>query len=380
MANDIFNSNITDNMVTASTATGEVIYDNSNTNITDYEEEQKQRDQLAEVMLQKLMAVNGPTLTPNQITALRTSLESTLQSYSVKQDKNNDDIISIQQENARILRMYADAKRIEGRSKTTLYNYIKELSKMFLTLNKSYKYITSNDIREYLAYRKDVNNLKPVSIANIRMYLVSFFKWMWREELIIKNPMDKIGVVKCPEHVVEVLTDEEQEIIRCACDNERDRAIIDLLSGSGMRVSELCGLNKSDINFDQGEVKVFGKGAKERICFLTGRSKVHLKWYLESRDDDNPALFVSLKAPHERLTKNGVEYILKNIAKKSKIPTKRLYPHIYRSTLATNMINAGADVHIVQETLGHKSVDTTLTNYHKQDIESIRMAHAHYVK
>lgn len=341
---------------------------------------QRDKQQLSQEVLNKILEVDGPTLTPNQIQALQNSIQLTLQSYNVQQEESALNIIDVQEENAKVLRMFLDAKRIEGRSKTTLYNYAKEISKMFLALNKSYRFINSTDIREYMAWRKDSGNLQSISVANMRMYLMSFFKWLWREELIVKNPMDKIGVVKCPDHVVEVLTDEEQEIIRCACSNERDRAIIDLLSGSGMRVSELCALNRNDVNFDENEVKVFGKGSKERICFLTGRCKVHLKWYLQERTDNNPALFVTLKSPYNRLTKNGVEYILKNIAKESKIPAKRLHPHIYRSTLATDMINAGADIHVVQETLGHKSVNTTLTSYHKQDIEAIKLIHSHYVK
>lgn len=344
------------------------------------EEQQKCKSELTDVMMNKLLAVEGPNLTPNQIQALKSSLQIALQSYTITEDKEATNIIDIQQENARILKMFLDAKRIEGRSDSTIYNYGKETAKMFLTLNKSYRYITSNDIREYMAFRKDVGHLSSRSIANMRLYLMSFFKWLWREELITKNPMDRIGVVKTEEHVVEVLTDEEQEIIRCACSCERDRAIVDILSGSGMRVSELCGLDRKDVNFDTMEIRVLGKGNKERICFLTGRSKVHLQWYLESRTDENPALFVTSKQPYNRITKNGVEYILKQIAKRSKIPAKRLHPHIYRSTLATNMINAGADIHIVQECLGHASVNTTLTSYHKQDVQAIKLAHSHYIK
>ena len=168
-------------------------------------------------------------------------------------------------------------------------------------------------------------------------------------------------------------------MIRCACSSERDLAIIDLLSGSGMRVSELTGLNRSDVDFETNEVKVFGKGAKERTCFLTGRAKVHLKWYLESRTDNNEALFVTSKKPYNRLTKNGVEYILKTIAKNSKVPRTRLYPHKYRSTLATNMINRGASADKVQSILGHSSVDTTLKCYARVDKETVKRAHRDYI-
>lgn len=339
------------------------------------EEEQKTRDDLTEEVLNKVLAASGPTMTSSQIAALKQQIQYSLSRYSLDENESNTSIIDAQQENARVLRMFIDAKRIEGRSDTTLYNYAKELSKLFLSLNRSYKFITSKDIREYMSWRKDVGNLSPASLTNMRQYMMSFFKWCFREELITKNPMDKIGVIKMDQHVIQVLSDEEQEVIRCACENERDRAIVDLLSGSGMRVSELCGLNRSDVDFVKKQCKVFGKGSKERICFISARCKVHLQWYLESRTDDNPALFVTMKEPHNRITKNGVEYILRTIAKKSKIPTIRLYPHKYRSTLGTNMFSRGASAEDVSSLLGHVNVQTTRDHYIKGSIEHNRQVY-----
>lgn len=316
-------------------------------------------------------------LSQEQIDALKATLDSTLSQYEVKKDESAVD--DIKDRNMEILEEFIASKRIESKSETTLYNYGNEISKMFLVLNKDYREITSADVRRYMDYRKQHDGLKSVSIQNIRMYLMSFFKWLMMEEKITKNPMDKIGVIKVEQHIIETLSDEEAEMIRCACSSERDLAIIDILSGSGMRVSELTGLNKSDVNFDTNEIKVFGKGAKERTCFLTGKAKVHLKWYLEQRCDNNEALFVTAKKPYSRLTKNGVEFILKTIAKNSKVPRTRLYPHKYRSTLATNMINKGASADKVQNILGHQSVDTTLKCYVKMDKSTIKNAHKTYV-
>ena len=316
-------------------------------------------------------------LSQEQIEALKQTLDNTLSQYEVSKDTNIEN--EIKDTNMKILKEFIASKRIEAKSETTLYNYGNEISKMFQLLNKDYREITSADIRRYMDYRKQHDGLKSVSVQNIRMYLMSFFKWLMLEDKITKNPMDKIGVIKVEQHVIETLSDEEAEIIRCACNSERDLAIIDILSGSGMRVSELTGLNRSDVNFDTNEIKVFGKGAKERVCFMTGRAKVHLKWYLEQRCDNNEALFVTAKKPYTRLTKNGVEFILKNIAKNSKIPRTRLYPHKYRSTLATNMSNKGAPVERIQAILGHRSSDTTLRCYIKQDKNAIKSAHHTYV-
>lgn len=316
-------------------------------------------------------------LSQEQIETLKATLDSTLSQYEVKKDESVTD--TIKDQNLQVLDDFIASKRIESKSETTLYNYGNEISKMFQVLNKHYTEITSADIRRYMDYRKQHDGLKAVSIQNIRMYLMSFYKWLMMEEKIQKNPMDKIGVVRTEQKVIETLSDEEAEMIRCACSSERDLAIIDILSGSGMRVSELTGLNRSDVNFDTNEIKVFGKGSKERICFLTGRAKVHLKWYLESRTDSNEALFVTAKKPYSRLTKNGVEFILKTIAKNSKVPRTRLYPHKYRATLATNMINKGASADKVQNILGHQSVDTTLRCYAKIDKTTIKNAHRTYV-
>lgn len=329
-------------------------------------------------IITKILSEKGSSLSAKQLRQLKSTIASTLSNYDIKEDKTKGMLIDIQQENAAALRDFINAKRIEGRSNTTLYNYAKEASKLFLTLNKSYKLITSQDIRDYLAWRKRVGNLTSVTISNMRMYLMSFFKWCYTEELITKNPMARIGVIKVEKRLVQVLTDEEQEMIRCACTCERDYAIVDLLSGSGMRVSELCGLNRSDVDFETGEVVVFGKGAKERVCFLTGKAKVHLKWYLESRTDDNDALFVNAKKPYTRMTKSGVEFLLKKIAANSKVPKCRLYPHKYRSTLATNMINKGADAAMVQGILGHSSVNTTLKCYCAIDKDSYKRTHKQY--
>ena len=337
----------------------------------------RQRESLQDSVIDQLIATN-PTLTNKQLDDLRHTLNYTLSKYSVEEDENSTSIIEAQQDNARVLRMFIDAKRVEGRSDTTLYNYAKEMSKIFLAINKSYKYITTKDIREYMSWRKDASGLKPASMANMRQYLMSFFKWCYKEELITKNPMDRIGIVKVDQHVIQVLSDEEQEIIRCACKSERDKALVDLLSGSGMRVSELIGLDRDDVNFQEGTVKVFGKGSKERICYLTARCKVHLKWYLQERADNNEALFVTEREPHERLTKAGVEYILRQIAKKSKVPTIRLYPHKYRSTLATTMLNRGADIDTISHVLGHSNVAVTAAHYAKAENERLKWDHKRF--
>lgn len=313
-------------------------------------------------------------ITSSDITTLYDALDEVLSNYKIQEREKAAGSMATNEE---IINRFIDAKRLEGKSETTLYNYRNEIFKLVTTIRKPYTELTTEDIRRYMSFRKTSHKLKSISIQNIRQYLMSFFKWLTREEYIKKNPMDKIDVIKVEQKIIDTLSDEEAEIIRCACTNERDLAIIDLLSGSGMRVSELCALNIEDVNFSTREIIVFGKGAKERTC-LTGRAKVHLRWYLDQRVDDNPALFVTTKKPYNRLSKNGVEYILRQIAKDSKVPRTRLYPHKYRSTLATDMINKGAPAEHVQNILGHTSVNTTLKCYCKIDKGSIKRTHERF--
>lgn len=320
-------------------------------------------------------------LNSEQIEMIKSELDKTFNAYSMeKLPETVEEVGLVRDINNKALQDFLSSKKAESKSKTTIYNYGNELGKLFVILNKDYRDITAQDIRQYMEYRKDHDKVRPITLQNIRMYLMSFYKWAVIEERVYKNPMDKIGTIKAEKRVIETLTDEEVEIIRCACDSERDLAIVDLLSSSGMRVSELCGLNKNDVNFETGEVKVYGKGSKERICFITGRCKVHLRWYLQTRVDTNPALFVNSKKPYNRITKGGVEFILKRLGEKSGLDVKtRIYPHKFRSTLATNMINKGASADQVKNVLGHANVDTTLQCYARVDTSTVKQAHHTYV-
>ena len=318
-------------------------------------------------------------LSNDQADVLRKALEESFKNYRLEKKHVDDEGKSIKDVNHEALEEFLSSKKSEAKSAKTIYNYGNELGKLFVIINKDYRDITAQDIQDYLNYRRDHDGVKPITIQNVRLYLMSFYKWAFINEKLYKNPMDKIGTIKVEKKVIDTFTDEEVERLRCACKSERDLAIVDLLSSSGMRVSELCGLNISDVNFETGEVKVFGKGSNERICYMTGRAKIHLKWYIESRVDDNPALFVTTKYPYNRIHKNGVEYIIRELGKISGVDTRtKCHPHKFRKTLANNMINKGADLSIVQNTLGHAQSSTTEI-YFQVDDETLKQAHHKYV-
>ena len=206
--------------------------------------------------------------------------------------------------------------------------------------------------------------------------LSSFFSWLEDEDYILKSPVRRIHKVKTGKVVKEVYSDEALELMRDSCTTIRDLALIDLLASSGMRVGELVALNRDDINFNERECVVFGKGDKERLAYFDARTKIHLQNYLNSRSDDNPALFVSLVSPHRRLMICGVETRLREMGRRLNIP--KVHPHKFRRTLATSAIDKGMPIEQVQQLLGHQKIDTTM-HYAMVKQQNVKSAHRKYI-
>ena len=247
---------------------------------------------------------------------------------------------------------------------------------MMAKVNKPLQQMETDDFRAYLTeYQKD-NNSSKVTIDNIRRILSSFFTWLEDEDYIIKSPVRRIHKVKSASTIKETYTDENLETMRDNCTELRDLAMIDMLASTGMRVGELVLLNRADINFEERECVVFGKGSKERVVYFDARTKIHLQNYLEERTDDNEALFVSLRAPHERLQIGGVEIRLREMGKELGID--KVHPHKFRRTLATMAIDKGMPIEQLQTLLGHARIDTTLM-YAKVKQSNVKIAHRKYV-
>ena len=234
----------------------------------------------------------------------------------------------------------------------------------------------TEDLREYLTNYQKQNQLSRTTIDNVRRILSSFFSWLEDEEYLIKSPIRRIHKIKTVSSIKETYSDEELEKMRDSCQEKRDLALLDLLASTGMRVGELVLLNCSDIDFNERECKVLGKGNKERIVYFDARTKIHLKAYLESRPDDNEALFVSLKAPYHRLTIGGVESRIRAIGKMLHI--EKVHPHKFRRTLATRAIDKGMPIEQLQQLLGHKRIDTTL-QYAMVKQSNVKLAHKKYI-
>lgn len=290
-------------------------------------------------------------------------------------------------DNAYMVKSFLAALKVEGRTEKTIAMYWGELKNLFLHVNRNYRDIKTNDIRQYLAYCKAERHNSDVTVNNKIHVFSSFFSWLQAEEYITTNPMAKIKIAKTERRLKKVLTDAQVEIIRCGCTCKRDLAIIELLAATGMRVGELVGLDRSDIDITAGRCVVYGKGRKERPVYLTGRAMVHVQEYLDTRTDNAPALVVGKhrkrnqqtgELEYKRLTTDAVRGIINDIvAADSRLKGINVHPHMFRRYLATSMHKRGARAEEIQQVLGHNDVGTTMM-YIETDERSVREAHSKY--
>ena len=277
----------------------------------------------------------GHYLNEIQLVQLNECLNSILNEFEVFK-KDNILLADESKENRELLVSFLSAKQIEGCSEKTIDYYRNMISRMLESVNLKIESITTDDLRKYLADYKNQSNASKSTIDNIRRVLSSFFSWLEDEGYISKNPVRRIHRIKTKRVVKEVLSDENFEVLRDKCDNIRDLAMIELLASTGIRVGELVNLNIDDVLFSERECVVLGKGDSERIVYFDAKTKIRLQKYLESRKDNNPALFVSLRKPHNRLGIPGVEKRMRKLGMEAKI--KKIHPHKFRRTMATNAI------------------------------------------
>lgn len=308
-----------------------------------------------------------------QLAELRKALIDCLDGYHVSKEASTE---SSCDENDKLVSKFLSAKRVEGCSEKTIVYYKNTIEALLIRVDKEIKHITTDDLRDYLTNYQIEKSSSKVTIDNIRRILSSFFSWLEDEDYIIKSPVRRIHKVKTGKIIKETYTDESLELMRDNCPELRDLAMIDLLASTGMRVGEMVLLNKDDINFNERECVVFGKGDKERVVYFDARAKIHMINYLESRSDNNPALFVTLRSPQERLKIGGVEVRLRELGKRLNIP--KVHPHKFRRTLATVAIDKGMPVEQLQQLLGHQRIDTTL-QYAMVKQSNVKLAHRKYI-
>ena len=312
-----------------------------------------------------------PYLNNVQLQKLQEVLEYSFYNYEIssKVEETEDD-------SQKLIDAFVYAKRIEGCSEKTLKYYRTTIEAMTEVINKGVRHMQTDDLRAYLTEYQENHGSSRVTIDNIRRILSSFFSWLEDEDHILKSPVRRIHKVKTATNIKETYTDEELEKMRDNCVELRDLAIVDMLASTGMRIGEMVLLNKVDINFNERECVVFGKGDKERVVYFDARTKIHLQNYINSRSDNDPALFVTLRAPHTRIKIGGIESRLREIGRSLEI--EKVHPHKFRRTLATMAIDKGMPIEQLQQLLGHKRIDTTL-QYAMVKQSNVKQAHRKYI-
>ena len=279
-------------------------------------------------------------------------------------------------DNTEYVKLFLDAKKIEGCSDRTLKYYRVTVEHMLRQILSPIRKITTEEIRAYLVDYQKINNCSKVTVDNIRRNISSFFSWLEEEDYILKSPMKRIHKIKTKTVVKNTISDEDIEKLRDHCSNIRDLAMIDLLYSTGMRVGELVNLNIDNVDMEQRECIVYGKGDKERKVYFDAKAKIHLQNYLNSRSDTNPALFVTLDAPHERLKISGVEIRIRELGRK--LGLERIHPHKFRRTMATRAIDKGMPIEQVQKILGHSQIDTTM-QYAIVNQTNVKISHQKFI-
>lgn len=331
----------------------------------------KKVDNMVQTLINQVLHDMSCTLNSSQMERLKGILETTFKNVTVLQKE-----IEYSMDNLTLLANFLSAKRVEGCSERSMLYYESTITNALEKIGKGFKSITTDDLRNYLDEYHRLSGASRVTVDNVRRILSSFFSWLEDEYYILKSPVRRIHKVKTGKVVKETYSDEDLEIMRDSCDNNRDLALIDLLASTGMRVGELVKLNIEDVDFQNRECLVTGKGNKQRLVYFDARTKIHLQNYLNARTDENKALFVTLNAPYDRLQISGVEIRLRNKGKSLNL--HKVHPHKFRRTLATMAIDKGMPIEQVQHLLGHQSLDTTL-QYAMVNQANVKNSHRKFI-
>lgn len=315
----------------------------------------------------------GEDFTENQRFEIKQILTVTLATYDIT--KATEELVVYQEdEKQKLVKLFIVTKKIEGCTDKTLKYYSSEVRKFAMAVNKPWAEVTADDIRLYIAQKAIKDKVSKATQDNVLRILRSFFGWLSAEEHIPKNPTVKIKRIRAERRIKKPFTEVEIEKLRNGARNLRERAMIDLLLSTGMRIGELEGLNRRDIEGDQ--CIVYGKGEKERYVYLNAKAIVSLEAYLKTRTDDNEALFVSDIKPYNRLRISGFETRIRELGQELGIDN--VHPHRFRRTAATLALNRGMPIDQVQKMLGHEQIATTLI-YAQAAQENVKQSHKKYL-
>ncbi len=309
-----------------------------------------------------------------QMQELKTALAVSMDGLDIR--KEQTELSTEVTDNWEYSRRFLQAMVVAGSSPGTIKQYRMHIRMLFEDVRKPIFEITDDDLMLHLARQKYQRKLSNRYLNLKRIVFRSFFGWLRRKKYILENPAELLDQIKYDETLKKPYSDEEREKIRCSCQRERDLALVDVLYSTAARVSEVAALDRSDIDFVENGCIVHGKGGKERPVYLNASAAYHLQMYLHSRTDGNPALFVSSCRPYERLSRSGIEAILRRLGNHAGVDN--VHPHRYRRTALTNAANRGMPLQDVQSLAGHASPNTTMI-YCTVDRSKVKAEHRMYL-
>lgn len=325
-------------------------------------------------MLQELEIMTATLFPDIDIIKLKSRYEEVLDNYDVSRRSTP----SLENDMEDKINSYLSARKMEGLSFSTLAGYEQELTMFNRFVNKPAISVNTCDVRRYLASDK---NLKIGTVQKKLSAIKSFFEWLVDEEMLLKNPTKKIKGLKHPKRLPKSMTAEELEMLREACLNTRERALIEVLYSTGCRLSEVSNMKQDDVDWSSGAISVIGKGNKERVVYLNSRSKYYLERYLNSREENEDRckyLFTTIRRPYRKMQNKTIQDAVRKIASRTDI-NKNIHPHVFRHTMATLAMESGIELGDLQQLLGHESANTTL-RYISVNENRKRQAHKRFVQ
>lgn len=303
-----------------------------------------------------VLATMQEDLSQEQLQKLENTLVINFHGLEIKEECT--DLVVSERHWEKVLRLYIASKRLENCADSTLENYNRCIRMMMEKINKKLPDITTNDLRYYLAAYQEQRGISLSYLETLRHYISSFFAWVTDEGYVSRDPSRRLKRVKVPRKIKKAYTAEEREHLRCLAKTQRDLAIMELLYSTAGRIGEVVALNRDDIDFSGKEVLIYGqKGKKERKVYITDECAYHLKKYLGTRTDNNPALFISEKKPFGRLGKEAIQSMLRKLGQEAGI---HAHPHKFRRTMLTDAGNRGMPLQELQAYAGHAKPDTTM--------------------
>lgn len=294
--------------------------------------------------------------------------------YTFSLKKN--EVAIYENRNFSMIDLHLTNRSFEGMKESTIGVYRIGLRNFFMYMNKDYSYITTNDIRAYLAMYKQNRGVSDRTLDSIQKPIRSIFKWLYDEEYIEHNPCAKLKRINYRAKQREALTNKELEELRAACNDARERMTVEVLYSTGCRVTEFTSIKVNDIDFVNGEIVVLGKGGKYRKVYLSDRAIILINEYLRERDYDSEYLYSAIRFRNKQLSNRSVENMIHEIAGRTDIK-KKVTPHVIRHTYATLSLNRGMPVNEIQKILGHSSISTTMI--YAETSDNLKLEHNRYV-